>query len=159
MKPTLTKKRTTESAAGAAEAVDLSAEDHENLCTFDRMRDLLRDRTSGVAERYQNGCYVVGRPGSSKTYTISEQLRRLKVPSTYRNGRMSAAGLLICWKSTRRTRWYWTTSQAWCGTNQPCRSSWQHLAANQAPHERSHTRLRDPMAAVHSTCRRHHCRL
>jgi hypothetical protein len=47
-----------------------SADDHEHLHRFEQMRDLLRDRTRAVAEHYQNGCYVVGRPGSSKTFTI-----------------------------------------------------------------------------------------
>src|SRR5437016_5060959 len=93
MKLTSTKKRATDTALYAGKSAEPSAEDHANLCAFDRMRDLLRDRTRGVAEGYQNGCYIAGRPGSSKSYTILEELRRLKVPWTYRNGRMTAAGL------------------------------------------------------------------
>ena len=70
----------------------VSAEDQDHLHRFDLMRDLLRDRTRAVAEHYQNGCYIVGRPGSSKTFTILEELKRLGLPWTYRNSRMSAAG-------------------------------------------------------------------
>jgi hypothetical protein len=55
--------------------------------------DLLRDRTRAVAERYQNGVYVVGRAGTGKTFTIVETLKRLDAPWAYRNGRVSAAGL------------------------------------------------------------------
>lgn len=71
----------------------LSTEDQAFLTQLEHMRDLLRDRTRAVAERYQNGCYVVGRPGSSKTYTILEELKRLDTPWTYRNSRMTVAGL------------------------------------------------------------------
>ena len=71
----------------------LSPHDQERMRRFDQMRDLLRDRVRGVAEHYQNGCYIVGRPGSSKTFTILEELKRLGLPWTYRNCRMTAAGL------------------------------------------------------------------
>lgn len=60
---------------------------------FQRLRDLLRDGTRSVAERYQTGWYLVGRPGSSKTHTVVETLNELDVPWTYRNARMSALGL------------------------------------------------------------------
>jgi hypothetical protein len=68
-------------------------DDAEHLRRFDLMPDLLRARTRGVAERYQNGCYLVGRPGTSKTHTVIEQLTRLDTPWVHRNGPMSAAGL------------------------------------------------------------------
>ena len=71
----------------------LSADDQQYLEEFERRLDLVRDRTRGVAERYQNGTYLVGRAGSGKTFTVLETLKRLNMPYAYRNGRMSAAGL------------------------------------------------------------------
>jgi hypothetical protein len=71
----------------------LSDEDQARLDEFDAMLDLIRDRTRSVAERYQVGAYLVGRPGSSKTYTVMETLERLDTPWTYRNSRMSPMGL------------------------------------------------------------------
>ncbi len=44
------------------------------------MRDLIRDRTRSVSERYQVGAYLVGRPGSSKTHTVVETLQSLGSP-------------------------------------------------------------------------------
>ena len=71
----------------------LSDEDQALLDEFEAMLDLIRDRTRSVAERYQVGAYLVGRPGSSKTYTVQETLERLDTPWTYRNSRMSPMGL------------------------------------------------------------------
>jgi hypothetical protein len=64
-----------------------------HLDEFESMLDLIRDRTRSVAEGYQVGAYLVGRPGSSKTYTVKETLERLDTPWTYRNSRMSPMGL------------------------------------------------------------------
>lgn len=71
----------------------LSGEDQALLDEFEAMLDLIRDRTRSVAEGYQNGAYLVGRPGSSKTYTVQETLERLDTPWAYRNCRMSPMGL------------------------------------------------------------------
>ena len=71
----------------------LSGRDRTHLDEFESMLDLIRDRTRSVAERYQVGAYLVGRPGSSKTYTVNETLERLDTPWTYRNSRMSPMGL------------------------------------------------------------------
>jgi hypothetical protein len=71
----------------------LSTEDQEHLQNFESMRHLLRDRVRSVAQHYHVGCYITGRPGSSKTFTVVEELARLGTPWTLRNSRMSAAGL------------------------------------------------------------------
>jgi len=71
----------------------LSGDDQAHLDEFEAMLDLIRDRTRSVAEGYQVGAYLVGRPGSSKTYTVLETLERLDTPWTYRNSRMSPMGL------------------------------------------------------------------
>lgn len=73
--------------------VKLSDADSQYLAEFERMLDLIRDRTRSVAERYQVGAYLVGRAGSSKTYTVIETLKGLGVPWAYRNSRMSPLGL------------------------------------------------------------------
>ena len=67
--------------------------DNGHLNAFCLMLDLIRDRTRSVADRYQVGAYIVGRSGSSKTYTVMETLEALGTPWTYRNSRMSAMGL------------------------------------------------------------------
>lgn len=71
----------------------LAEEDQALLDEFETMLDLIRDRTRSVAEGYQVGAYLVGRPGSSKTYTVQGTLERLDKPWTYRNSRMSPMGL------------------------------------------------------------------
>jgi hypothetical protein len=71
----------------------LSADDQGHLAGFQRLLDRVRDRTRSVAERYQNGCYLVGRAGSGKTYTVLETLEKLGKPYAYRNARMSGPGL------------------------------------------------------------------
>lgn len=71
----------------------LDEADQAHLDEFESMLDLIRDRTRSVAEGYQVGAYLVGRPGSSKTYTVKETLERLDAPWAYRNSRMSPMGL------------------------------------------------------------------
>ena len=70
-----------------------TSQDHAHLRAFAALLDLIRDRTRSVADRYQVGAYIVGRSGSSKTYTVLETLEALGTPWTYRNSRMSAMGL------------------------------------------------------------------
>ena len=67
--------------------------DNGHLKAFRTKLDLIRDRTRSVADRYQVGAYIVGRSGSSKTFTVMETLEALEKPWTYRNSRMSAMGL------------------------------------------------------------------
>ena len=71
----------------------LDEADQAHLDEFESMPDLIRDRTRSVAEGYQVGAYLVGRPGSSKTYTVKETLERLDAPWAYGNSRMSPMGL------------------------------------------------------------------
>ncbi|NLF70799.1 MAG: hypothetical protein GX575_17350 [Candidatus Anammoximicrobium sp.] len=77
----------------STQGLALSAEDAQHLQQFERLLDRVRDRTRGVAERYQNGTYLAGRAGASKTYTVRQTLDALGQPFAYRNARMSAAGL------------------------------------------------------------------
>lgn len=63
-------------------------------CLYGRLR-LLRDRVTSVARSYQTAAYLVGRPGTGKTYTVKEELTRLGVPWAYANARMSPMGLFM----------------------------------------------------------------
>lgn len=63
------------------------------LASFERKLQLIRDRVRGVAEHYYTACYMVGRPGTSKTFTVKEELERLGVPFIVRNARMTPMGL------------------------------------------------------------------
>ncbi len=60
---------------------------------FERKLQIIRDRVSSVAHNYHTGCYLVGRPGTSKTYTVMEELGRMECPSLCKNARMSPWGL------------------------------------------------------------------
>jgi hypothetical protein len=83
----------TKPAAPVAISLSLTPEDKGHVEAFECMLDLVRDRTRSVAERYQNGCYLVGRAGTGKTHTVMETLEDINTPHTYRNARMSAMGL------------------------------------------------------------------
>lgn len=67
--------------------------DQDLLQSFEKKLQLIRDRVASVALNYQTGCYVVGRPGTSKTFTIKEELDRLEVLNIYKNARLTAWGL------------------------------------------------------------------
>ncbi len=72
--------------------------DSVSLASFQQKLQLIRDRTEGVAKRYYTAAYLVGRPGTSKTYTAVETLSELGVPHIVRNARMTPMGLfdLLC---------------------------------------------------------------
>jgi hypothetical protein len=71
----------------------LSAEDRQHLGEFSELRALVRARTESVARQFQTGCYIAGRPGTSKTFTVVETLRALKVPWQLYNAHMTPIGL------------------------------------------------------------------
>jgi hypothetical protein len=72
---------------------ELSEADTRHLLAFERQRDFIRDRTRSVAEKYQNGCFLVGRAGTGKTRLVTDVLDQCEALWTYRNARMSAMGL------------------------------------------------------------------
>ena len=63
------------------------------LASFDRKLELIRDRVKSVAHKYHTAAYLVGRPGTSKTFTVMEELESLEVPHVIRNARMTPMGL------------------------------------------------------------------
>jgi hypothetical protein len=60
---------------------------------FERKLQIIRDRVNSVVHLYHTACYLVGRPGTSKTFTIKKELQRLEVPWAYRNARMTPMGM------------------------------------------------------------------
>lgn len=50
--------------------------DQQFVQTFDAKLQLIRDRVSSVIHGYHTGAYLVGRPGTSKTYTVREHLEQ-----------------------------------------------------------------------------------
>jgi hypothetical protein len=69
------------------------ASDRKFLASLRQKLQIIRDRVRGVAERYYSGVYVVGRPGTSRTYSVRKELNRCTKDWLYRNARMSAMGL------------------------------------------------------------------
>jgi hypothetical protein len=63
------------------------------LSSFDQKLQLIRDRVRGVVDPDSTGVYLVGRPGTSKTYTVRQELDLRTKDWLYRNARMSAMGL------------------------------------------------------------------
>lgn len=72
--------------------------DNTLLKEFEAKLQLIRDRVASVAHEYQTGCYLVGRPGTSKRFTVRQELERLEEPNLYRNARMNAWGSSPCWQ-------------------------------------------------------------
>ena len=60
---------------------------------FERKLQIIRDRVMSVAYLYHTACYLVGRPGTSKTFTVKRELQRLELPWAYRNARMTPMGM------------------------------------------------------------------
>jgi hypothetical protein len=65
----------------------------DSLQSFEQKLQLIRDRVASVVHRYHTAAYIVGRPGTSKTYTVREELERLEEPWVYQNARMTPMGL------------------------------------------------------------------
>lgn len=72
---------------------NLSAQDQELVADLERKLQVIRDRVASVVNGYHTACYLVGRPGTSKTYTVKEELDRWEVPWVYQNARMTPMGL------------------------------------------------------------------
>jgi hypothetical protein len=71
----------------------LAAEDRERLDQFEARLQLVRDRTRGVAEGWATGLYLWGEGGISKSFTVLEELGRLKVAYRLTNSRLTGRGL------------------------------------------------------------------
>lgn len=65
----------------------------DDLNHYHRLIGLLADRVRSVAHRFQTGAYVVGRPGSGKTFTVKAVLDEAESNYVLLNGRVSPAAL------------------------------------------------------------------
>lgn len=77
---------------GAAVSVGQSSE-QDLLHSFEQKQQLIRDRVASVVHGYHTAAYLVGRPGTSKTHTVRDELERLEEPWVYQNARMTPMGL------------------------------------------------------------------
>lgn len=75
----------------AVSAGQLSEQDL--LHSFEQKQQLIRDRVASVVHGYHTAAYLVGRPGTSKTHTVRDELERLEEPWVYQNARMTPMGL------------------------------------------------------------------
>jgi hypothetical protein len=60
---------------------------------LERKLQLIRDRVRSVVHAYHTAFYLVGRPGTSKTFTVKEELEQSGVPWVCMNARMTPMGL------------------------------------------------------------------
>ena len=70
-----------------------SDEDLRLVQEFERKLQIIRDRVNSVVHLYHTACYLVGRPGTSKTFTVKKELQRLEARWQYRNARMTPMGM------------------------------------------------------------------
>jgi hypothetical protein len=67
--------------------------DEQLLSALEEKHQLIRDRVCGVAMGYDNGFYLWGEGGTSKSYTVEETLKKLRKPYKLSNSRITGKGL------------------------------------------------------------------
>jgi hypothetical protein len=72
----------------------LSAEDQKHLNTLKPKHRLIRDRVRGVVQSIHTGFYLWGEGGTSKSYTVLDELQQLKADYVVHNSRMTGRGLV-----------------------------------------------------------------
>lgn len=70
-----------------------TAEDRRYLMQLESKHQMLRDRVISVVKGYSTGLNVYGEGGVGKSYTVLEELRRLKADFIVFNSRMTGRGL------------------------------------------------------------------
>jgi hypothetical protein len=71
----------------------LSADDQAHLQKLERKLRLIRDRVRGVTKSIHPGFYLWGKGGTSKSYTVLEELAKQKADYILHNSRMTGRGL------------------------------------------------------------------
>jgi hypothetical protein len=74
--------------------LSLSAEDQARLAELDPKHTLIRDRVRGVVESIHTGFYLWGDGGTSKSYTVLDELQKLQADYVVHNSRMTGRGLV-----------------------------------------------------------------
>jgi hypothetical protein len=72
----------------------LSAEDKAQLKGLEPKHRLIRDRVRGVVRSFATGFYLWGEGGTSKSYTVLDELQKLKADYVVHNSRMTGRGLV-----------------------------------------------------------------
>jgi hypothetical protein len=78
---------------GQDPTMSLSPQDRYHLDRLEERFRLIRDRTASVALGYTTGLFLHGDGGVGKSYTILDELRRLKAHYVLFNSRMTGRGL------------------------------------------------------------------
>ena len=78
---------------GGPPGTPLSPEDERHLAQLERKFQLVRDRTRAVARGLATGFFLHGGGGVGKSYTVLEELKRLKAHFVIFNSRMTGRGL------------------------------------------------------------------
>jgi hypothetical protein len=84
---------TTSDRVDVYSSLELSHEDRRLVEQLEAKFQIIRDRVVSVAAGYATSVYIVGRPGTSKTFTVEEQLAQLDIPWVCQNARMTPMGL------------------------------------------------------------------
>jgi hypothetical protein len=79
---------------GRGGGTPLSADDQLHLQRLGQTLQLVRDRTEGVVKGFSNGFFLHGRGGTGKTYTVTQELARLRASYHLSNSRVSGRGLV-----------------------------------------------------------------
>jgi hypothetical protein len=74
--------------------LQLSAEDQGRLRELEPKHVLIRDRVRGVVKHLHTGFYLWGEGGTSKSYTVLDELQKLKADYVVHNSRMTGRGLV-----------------------------------------------------------------
>lgn len=88
-----TKEKYSEEQLGDSTVLRLSAHDQRQLENLEAKLQLVRDRTTSVAMGYTTGMFIFGDGGVGKSYTVLQELRRLKANFKVFNSRMTGRGL------------------------------------------------------------------
>jgi hypothetical protein len=72
----------------------LSAEDRAYLKALEPKHKLIRDRVRGVVKSIHQGFYLWGEGGTSKSYTVLDELQKLRADYVVHNSRMTGRGLV-----------------------------------------------------------------
>jgi hypothetical protein len=72
----------------------LSAEDQARLAELEPKHQLIRDRVRGVVKSIHTGLYLWGDGGTSKSYTVLDELQKQKADYVVHNSRMTGRGLV-----------------------------------------------------------------
>src|SRR5688572_24811727 len=71
----------------------LTGRDNELTGQFDRLLQLIRDRTNSVVFKHATGVYITGRSGTGKTHAVTSELAAASTLWFAHNARLTPMGL------------------------------------------------------------------